>query len=101
MRTITATFTAAAVATAVVAVAGPAQAAAPSQGCPTNWDRLSVQTLSDAGYRVPALVDSPDQQLSFGHAPGNGNGWVCGVALGNRTFAGNQIYNFLDDFLGG
>jgi hypothetical protein len=51
-------------------------------------------------YKVPALVDSPTSGvLSYGR-PGNGDGSVCGVPLGNRTTSfGGQIYNFIDDTL--
>jgi hypothetical protein len=80
-------------------LAAPAYAASPTDGCPSGYDRLAVAPLTDLGYQVPALVDSPDQRLSFGHQPGNGNGYVCGVPLGNQSFQGLQIYNFLDDSL--
>jgi hypothetical protein len=84
-----------------VAVGGiTAQAAAPANGCPAGYELLSVATLSAEGYRVPAEVDSPTSGiLSFGQ-PGNGDGWVCGVQLGNQlTSFGLPIYNFIDDQL--
>lgn len=73
---------------------------APSNGCPAGYELLSVQTLTAEGYKVPALVDSPTSGIdSFGE-PGNGNGWVCGVQLGNQlTPFGLPIYNFMDDGL--
>ena len=83
----------------LTALAAPAQAVAPSAGCPSGFQRLEVAPLTSAGYRVPALVDSPDQNLSFGHVAGNGNGFVCAVPLGNQQFDGLQIYNFFDDSL--
>ncbi len=72
----------------------------PSNGCPDGYTLLSVQTLLAEGYHAPALVDSPTSGvLSFGR-PGNGNGWVCGVRLGNQTTAfGGPLYNFIDDQL--
>jgi hypothetical protein len=90
---------AAATASAVAVLAAPAQAGGAS-GCPTGYDLLSVAALAELGYQVPTLVDDPASGArSFGQ-PGNGNGWVCAVPLGNRTFgAGLQIYNFLDDTL--
>lgn len=84
---------------ALAAWAAPAQAEPPSQGCPHGYDHLEVAPLTAAGYKVPALVDSPTQSISFGNKPGNGNGWVCGVPLGNQQFDGHQIYNFMDDSL--
>ncbi len=61
---------------------------------------LSVSVLTSEGYNVPALVDSPTSGvLSYGK-PGNGDGWVCGVQLGNRTtHFGLPFYNFIDDTL--
>lgn len=85
---------------AIVAAATPAVAAPPSDGCPAGYSVLSVAVLSAAGYQVPAAVDSATSGIrSFGQ-PGNGNGLVCGVKLGNQlTPWGDPIYNFLDDQL--
>lgn len=79
---------------------GPAFAAAPTNGCPSGYQLLSVQTLTEEGYRAPALVDSSTSGvLSFGQ-PGNGDGTVCGVQLGNQlTSFGLPVYNFIDNQL--
>lgn len=83
-----------------VVAAAPALAAPPSNGCPAGYQLLSVQTLTAEGYKAPALVDSPASGLdSFGN-PGNGDGWVCGVQLGNQlTPFGLPVYNFIDNQL--
>jgi hypothetical protein len=83
-----------------VLAAAPALAAPPANGCPRGYQLLSVQTLTAEGYKVPALVDSPTSGLrSFGQ-PGNGDGWVCGVQLGNQlTPVGLPVYNFIDNQL--
>lgn len=86
-------------AAAALATAAPAQAAPPSGGCPANWALLAVEPLTDLGYRVPAQVDSPENRYSFGHQPGNANGYVCALPLGNQSVGGLQIYNFMDDSL--
>ena len=83
----------------LVALAPSAEAAAPVAGCPAGFTRLAVAPLTALGYGVPALVDSPDATVSFGHKPGNANGYVCALPLGNQSFNGLQIYNFLDDSL--
>lgn len=99
-RTIAALVGGAAAATAAVALAGPAQAAPPSNGCPSSWTRIHYATDLPAGvYQVPAQVDSPQNSYSFGHQPGNDNGYVCALPLGNRSFDGYQLYNFMDDSL--
>ncbi len=79
---------------------GGASAAAPANGCPAAYQLLSVAVLTAEGYHVPALVDSPTSGIrSFGQ-PGNGDGWVCGVQLGNRlTSFGDPLYNFIDNQL--
>jgi hypothetical protein len=92
------------VVTAVVAglagTATAASAAAPSDGCPAGYTLLDVATLTSAGYRVPAEVDSPTSGISSFGQPGNGDGYVCGVQLGNRlTPWGAPVYNFIDDQL--
>jgi hypothetical protein len=94
----TATLAAATTASAVI-LAAPAQAGGAAR-CPTGYQLVSVAELTDLGYQVPSLVDDPTSGVrSFGQ-PGNGNGWVCAVPLGNQTFGGDlQIYNFLDDTL--
>ena len=80
--------------------AGSVAASAPSNGCPSGYELLQVQTLSDAGYRVPEEVDSPTSGVTSFGQPGNGDGWVCGVKLGNRlTPFGLPVYNFIDDQL--
>ena len=77
-----------------------AKADPPSNGCPNGYQLLSVATLSSEGYKVPAKVDSPTSGIrSFGQ-PGNGDGWVCGVQLGNQlTSFGLPLYNFMDNQL--
>jgi hypothetical protein len=85
----------------LIFIGGPAGAAPPSDGCARGFQLLSVQTLTDQGYHVPALVDSPTSGvLSYGRYPGNGDGWVCGVPLGNQTTSfGLPVYEFIDDQL--
>ena len=88
---------------------GPALAAPPSNGCPSGYQLLSVQTLTAEGYKVPALVDSPTSGVvgegpGVGNGwigqPGNADGWVCGVKLGNQlTPFGLPVYNFIDNQL--
>jgi hypothetical protein len=79
----------------------PVFAAPPSNGGPAGYELLSVVTLTAEGYKVPALVDSPTSGvLSYGLLPGNGDGWVCGVPLGNQlTSFGLPVYVFTDDQL--
>jgi hypothetical protein len=81
-------------------LATPALAAPLSDGCPAGYDLLSVAVLAPQGYRVPGQVDDPNSGVrSFGSL-GNGDGWVCAVALGSRTTPwGGQIYNFWDNTL--
>jgi hypothetical protein len=83
-----------------VIAAAPALAAPPSNGCPAGYQLLSVQTLTAEGYKVPALVDSPTSGvLSYGK-PGDGDGYVCGVQLGNQlTPSGLPVYEFVDNTL--
>lgn len=90
-----------AVAIACIAAAAapltPASADAPSNGCPRGYELLSVAALT--GYLVPGIVDDPTSGVrSFGR-PGNGDGFVCGVPLGNQTWINGQIYNFWDNTL--
>ena len=79
---------------------GSAVAAAPTNGCPAGYQLLSVQTLTERGYHAPALVDrATSGVLSFGQ-PGNNDGSVCGVQLGNQlTSFGQPVYNFIDNQL--
>lgn|SRR5487761_613632 len=78
----------------------PVHAAAPANGCPAGYELLSVSVLTSEGYNVPALVDSPTSGVLSHGKPGNGDGWVCGVQLGNRTtHFGLPFYNFIDDTL--
>jgi hypothetical protein len=84
-------------------------AAAPSNGCPSGYQLVSVPTLAAEGYRVPALVDSPRSGVvgegpgvrrGWIGQPGNGDGWVCAVQLGNQlTPFGLPVYNFIDNQL--
>lgn len=78
----------------------PALADPPSNGCPAGYELMSVETMTSLGYHVPAAVDSPISGIhSFGQ-PGNGDGYVCGVKLGNRVgTTGLQLYNFMDNQL--
>ena len=81
----------------------PAAAAPPSNGCATERRSsdleqgvllLSVAELTALGYRVPALLDDPANA-------GNGDGFVCGVPLGNQTTPrATQLYQFFDNDLG-
>lgn len=80
--------------------AGPAAAAAPDNGCPRGYDALSVADLTALNYGLPAKIDDPDSGLLSYGLPGNGDGWVCGVPLGNQVAGnGHQLYNFMDDSL--
>jgi len=91
------------------AATASALAAAPSNGCPSGYQLLSVPTLTAEGYRVPALVDSPSRGVvgegpgvgwGWIGQPGNGDGWVCAVQLGNQlTPFGLPVYNFIDNQL--
>jgi hypothetical protein len=93
------------VAAAIVLVgvlnASPAQAAAPTNGCPDGYQLLAVSDLAPQGYQVPGKVDDPTSGIrSFGRF-GNGDGLVCAVPLGNQlTPWGGQVYNFWDNTLG-
>lgn len=84
----------------VVGARVTAIADAPSNGCPAGYQVLSVAVLTEQGYRVAGEVDSPTSGvLSYGR-PGNGDGWVCGVQLGNRlTHFGLPFFNFIDNTL--
>ena len=77
-----------------------AHADAPSNGCPAGYQLLSVATLTSEGYRVAGEVDSPTSGVLSHGRPGNGNGSVCGVQLGNRlTHFGLPFFSFIDDTL--
>ena len=55
---------------------------------------FSVAELAAFGYRAPAIVDDPANG-------GNGDGFVCGVPVGNQTTPdGRQLYLFFDNQLG-
>ena len=81
----------------------PAAAAPPSNGCATENRSsdaaqgmlfLSVAELTALGYRVPGFLDDPANG-------GNGDGFVCGVPLGNQTTPrATQLYQFFDNELG-
>jgi len=64
---------------------GVAHAAAPAGGCPTGAHLLSVDILAGEGYHAPGMVDDPYSGVLTRHQPGNGDGWVCGVQLGNKV----------------
>jgi len=84
----------------VVGAQVTAKADAPSNGCPAGYQLLSVATLTSEGYRVAAEVDSPTSGVLSHGQPGNGDGSVCGVQLGNRlTHFGLPFFNFIDDTL--
>lgn len=87
-------------ATAAFALVGPALAAPTSNGCPPSYELKSVALLAAQGYQVPGQVDDPSSGvLSFGR-PGNGDGQVCALPLGNQTTPwGGQVYNFWDNTL--
>src|SRR5262245_13918235 len=80
--------------------AGPAAADPPSNGCPTGNRASDVEhgilllagaDLAPLGYRLPGLLDDPANG-------GNGDGYVCGIPLGNRTTPhGTQLYEFFDN----
>ena len=80
--------------------AGPANAAAPNNGCPTGYELKWVSDLTSKGYLVPKQVDDPNSGIrSFGR-PGNDDGWVCAVRLGNQfTSFGQPVFNFWDNTL--
>jgi hypothetical protein len=87
-------------ASAAIVAVSTAFAAAPANGCPAGYELLSVATLAAEGYRVPGLMDSPTSGINSFGKPGNGDGWVCGVQLGNQlTPFGLPIYNFMDNGL--
>jgi hypothetical protein len=74
----------------------------PSDGCATGNRssdvqhgilHLAVAELAPLGYRLPGILDNPANG-------GNGDGFVCGIPLGNRTTpSGNQLYDFFDNHL--
>jgi hypothetical protein len=85
-----------------VALMGPAAAGPTSDGCPAGYSLMNVSDLAPQGYQVPGQVDDPTSGiLSFGR-PGNGDGRVCALELGNQTTSwGGQLYNFWDNTLAG
>ena len=92
-----------AVAAAVVGVSTQAAADPPTNGCATEHRtsevdhgmlQLAVAVLTADGYRVPGIIDDPANG-------GNGDGFVCGVPMGNLTTPrGTQLYLFFDNTLG-
>lgn len=96
----------AALATAATVVSvGPASASVVGSGCPAGFQLLSVTTLTAEGYE-PALIDNPSVDLgnpnshAWNSQPGNGDGFVCGRAEGNRTTSfGGPVYLFVDNQL--
>lgn len=89
-----------ALASAATCLAASAAVAAPASSCPEGYELLEVAPLHDAGYRVPDQVDDPSSGVQSYGRPGNGDGWVCGVPLGNKkTPWGGQVYNFMDNTL--
>jgi hypothetical protein len=88
------------VAAAAVLATTPAAAAAPTNGCPAGYTVLSVDELLAAGYHLPAAIDGPTSGLKSFGLPGNGDGLICGVRLGNQvTPFGGPEYNFIDNQL--
>jgi hypothetical protein len=95
---ITATVTA-----AVIGVSTRAAAEPPTNGCATEnrasdvdhgMLQFAVADLTALGYRVPGIIDDPANG-------GNGDGFVCGVPMGNLTTPrGTQLYFFFDNVLG-
>ena len=78
----------------------PAKADAPSNGCPSGYQLLSTDALVAEGYVVAGLVDSQTSGVLSHGRPGNGDGSVCAVQLGNRlTHFGLPFYNFIDNTL--
>ncbi|HEX9041664.1 MAG TPA: hypothetical protein VF838_11640 [Trebonia sp.] len=92
-----------------IAAAGTAAASPTPSGCPAGYQLLSVASLTLEGYRVPAELDSPTSGVvshglgngqSWVQSPGDGDGLVCGRALGNQTTPwGGQLYDFVDNQL--
>jgi hypothetical protein len=82
--------------------ATPAAADPPTNGCATGNRSSDVQRgilylavgdLAPLGYRLPEILDNPANG-------GNGDGFVCGIPLGNQTTpSGNQLYEFFDNQL--
>ena len=95
-----------ALAAGTVAAGAAASADTPVGGCPSGFQLLSVTSLSSEGYHLPALIDDPNVALGnpnsagWPQQPGNGDGYVCGRAEGNRTTGfGGQLYLFVDNQL--
>ena len=92
-----------ALAASVVGVSTQAVADRPTNGCATEnrtsevdhgMLQFAVTDLTALGYRVPGIIDDPANG-------GNGDGFVCGVPMGNLTTpGGNQLYLFFDNVLG-
>jgi hypothetical protein len=75
MSIVAATLVAAAAAESALTGAA-AIAAPPSSGCPRGFQVLSVQTLTAAGYKVPALIDDPASGVVGQEGQGNGKAWI-------------------------
>jgi hypothetical protein len=68
--------------------------------CPDGFELASVTAMVSAGYVVAAGVDDPSSGVESYGRPGNGNGWLCTRAMGNKTtHFGGQYYLFTDDGL--
>ncbi|HEX6324934.1 MAG TPA: hypothetical protein VFZ72_00050 [Jiangellaceae bacterium] len=77
---------------------------APAHGtgvqCPDGFELASVTALVSAGYVVAGSIDDPSSGVESYGRPGNGNGWLCTRAMGNKTtHFGGQYYLFTDDGL--
>lgn len=95
---------AAAVAAATLLAAAFQSTVAPAHAtdvrCPDGFDLASVTALVSAGYVVAGSVDDPSSGVESYGRPGNGNGWLCTRAMGNKTtHFGGQYYLFSDDGL--
>ena len=99
MRTLPSILAAGAlVATAIATTVAPATAAAPANGCPRGFTRVSVAAFAAQGYLVPGIVDDPANTYGVGHQHGNGDGWACARPIG-RTENGAPLYEFFDNTL--
>jgi len=64
----------------ILATASLAGATPPESGCPASNQVLVVADLLAMGYRVPAMVDSPEVG-GDDTVQGNGDGIICGKPL--------------------
>lgn len=87
----------AAAALVITAVPVTAEAAAAHplvNGCPSGHDLVDVAWATQQGYRLPAQLDDPANG-------GNGDGTVCGRAMGPQlTPTGLQQYLWSDNTIG-